>query len=80
LTREKRKGDKPIPNDIHNYLNEDQQAVLDKIQDFDWNLKFVHRPLFQQPVIVAVNNSGQAHAVLEDDGHFNTEADILLRE
>ena len=57
-----------------------QQVVLDKVQDFGWNLKFVRRPIFQQPFIVAVNNSGQAHAVLEGNGRFNTESDVLLRE
>lgn len=78
--REKRKGEKPIPNDIHNYLNDTQNAVLNKIQDFGWSLQFIRRPLFQEPIVIAANANGDAYGVLEVDGHFNTEPNIVLRE
>jgi len=80
VIKDKRKGEKPIPSDIHNYLNEAQNAVLNKIQEFGWSLQFIRRPLFQEPVVIAANANGDAFGVLEVDGHFNTEPDIVLRE
>jgi hypothetical protein len=80
VIKDKRKGEKPIPNDIHNYLNEAQDAVLNKIQEFGWSLQFIRRPLFREPIVIAANAKGDAFGVLEVDGHFNTEPDILLRE
>ena len=47
MTKEKRKGEKPIPDDIDNYLNEEQREVLEKIEAYGWNLKFIRRPCFK---------------------------------
>lgn len=78
--KEKRKGAKPIPNDIHNYLNEAQHSVLNTIEEFGWSLKFIRRPLFQDPVVVVMNVVSSAFGILEADGRFNTEPDIFMRE
>ena len=78
--KDKRKGEKPILSDIHIYLNEAQGAVLNKIQEFDWSLQFIRSSLFQEPIVIAANEKGDAFGVLEVDGHFNTEPDIVLRE
>jgi len=78
--KDKRKGEKSIPSDIHNYLNETLDAVFNKLQEFGWSLQFIRRPLFQEPFVIAANAKGDAFGVLEVDGHFNTESDIVLRE
>lgn len=80
VIEDKRKGEKPIPSDLHNYINEAQQAVLNKIQDFGWSLQFIRRPLFQEPVVIAAHVSGNVYGVLETDGYFNTEPDIVIRQ
>jgi len=80
VTREKRKGDKPIPDDIQSYLNEEQLSALEKIEGFGWTLRFIRRPLFQTPTAVVINSSGNSIGVLEEDGRLNIETDIVIRE
>lgn len=80
MTREKRKGEKPVPDDIDNYLNEEQKEVLEKIEVYGWNLKFIRRPLFQEPVAVVINSHGNSIGVLEEDGRLNIESDIIIRD
>lgn len=80
MTTEKRKGEKPVPDDLDNYLNEEQREVLERIEAFGWHLKFIRRPLFQQPVAVVINSHGNSIGVLEEDGRLNIESDIILRD
>jgi len=80
MSDDKRKGGNPIPDDVKNYLNDDQLAVLHKIEGFGWSLKFVRRPLFLEPVVIVTNADGSSLGVLENDGRLNLEPDIETRE
>jgi hypothetical protein len=80
MDREKRKGEKPIPDDVDKKLNETQRRALHQIENFGWSLHFVRRPLFQQPVVVVVSQDGSSIGVLEEDGRLNLAADIKLRD
>jgi len=75
----KRKGDMPIPEHVEKYLNEDQQAQLQTLERFGWNIKFIRRPLFQEPVVIVVNPSVNSIAVVENDGRLNQQPGIELR-
>jgi len=55
---EKRRGDSPVPDNLEDYLNGEQMTALRQIQAFGWELKFVRRPLFQEPIAVIINNDG----------------------
>ena len=80
MSDDKRKGDKPVPDDVKNYLNDAQMAELHTIEGFGWELKFIRRPLFQERLVVVVNPDGNSIGVLEDDGRLNLDPNIQTRE
>ena len=77
---EKRRGDSPVPDNLEDYLNGEQMTALRQIQAFGWELKFVRRPLFQEPIAVIVNNDGDRLGTLETDGRIELRSDFNLRE
>lgn len=77
---DKRKGDKPLPDEIKEYLNDAQLTGLHNIEAFGWQLKFIRRPLFQDPVAVVVNPDGTSIGILEEDGRITLEPDIGVRD
>ena len=80
MEQDKRKGDKPLPDNIQDYLTTEQLSSLRKIEGFGWQLKFIRRPLFQKAVAVVVNPEGTAIGILEEDGKVNLDTDIVLRD
>ena len=76
---ERRKGVSPIPLNLRAFLNEDQRRTLKQIESFGWQLAFIRRPLFQDPVVVIANGDASTYSVLEEDGTINSEPDILIR-
>ncbi len=80
MSDDKRKGDKPIPDNIKEYLNDAQLVALQKIEGFGWNLVFIRRPLFQEPVAVVTNPDGSSIGILENDGKVELEPDIEIRQ
>ncbi len=76
---EKRKGESPIPDNLDDYLNDDQLQALAQIKNFGWQLKFVRRPLFQQPVAVIINTDGDRLGTLESDGRIELQGNFDLR-
>ena len=75
----KRKGALAVPSNLKQYLNELQLSELHKIESFGWNLLYLRRPLFQEPVAVVIHDDGQAMAVLEQDGSLNLESKLQIR-
>ena len=61
-------------------LNPQQLATLDTLEQFRWTLKFVRRPMFQDPVPVVFHPNGVRFAVLEPDGTINEHSGIRLRD
>ncbi len=80
MSTEKRKGDKPVPDDVEKYMNDAQLSELHKIEGFGWKLIFVRHPLFQEPVVVVTDANGRSLGVLDDDGRLNLDPDIKTRE
>ena len=80
MGEDKREGDKPVPGDVNNYLNDAQLVALRKIEGFGWKLKFIRRPLFQEHVIVITNADDGAIGILCDDGRVDLEPNIETRE
>jgi len=80
MATEKRKGDKPVPDNAAEMLNHLQLLALHKIEGFGWRLQFIRRPLFQDIVAVVVDSGGNKIGVLEEDGEINMNPDIEVRE
>ena len=77
---EKRKGEAAIPDNLEDYLNPIQLQALRQIENFGWELKFVRRPLFQDPLAVIINNDGDRVGTLEPDGRIDLHHDFALRK
>ena len=80
MSDEKRKGEKPVPDNVKNYLSDAQHVALHKIEGFGWTLAYIRRPLFDEPVIVVSNADGSSIGILEEDGRLNLESDIEARK
>jgi hypothetical protein len=80
VEQDKRKGDKPLPDNIQDYLNTEQLNSLRKIEGFGWQLKFIRRPLFMEPLAVVVSPDGTSIGILEEDGRLNLDYDIPIRD
>ncbi|MGB5259253.1 MAG: hypothetical protein WBO34_01885 [Gammaproteobacteria bacterium] len=77
---EKRSGEAPVPDNLEDYLNDVQVKALRQIENFGWELKFVRRPLFQEPIAVIINTDGDRVGTLEPDGRIDLHQNFDLRE
>ena len=80
MDRERRTGEKPVPDNLDEILKDTQKHTLRSMERFGWELIFVRRPLFQEPVAVLLNSAGEKVGILEEDGRLNMEAGIVLRD
>ena len=80
MDSEKRKGVKPVPDRLDEVLNEMQMRALHQLERFGWQLRFVRKPLFQEPVAAVFSAEGDKIGILEDDGRINMEPEIEVRE
>lgn len=80
MDSEKRKGVKPVPYRLDDVLNGMQMRALHQLERFGWQLRFVRKPLFQEPVAVVFSAEGDKIGILEDDGRINMEPEIEVRE
>lgn len=80
MERDKRQGQQPLPPRLEEALNELQMLALRQMEGFGWELRFVRRPLFQEPVSVIFSANGDKIGVLEEDGRITLDADIKVRE
>ncbi len=80
MEKEKRNKQKPIPNNLKDYLNEDQLVALRQIESFGWRLEFIRRPLFQDPVPVVFGPTNGQIGILLEDGTIDKTAKILVRQ
>ena len=80
MENDKRKGEQPVPDHFEELLNDMQLRALHQMENFGWELRFIRRPLFQEPVAVVYNAEGSKIGVLESDGRVNMDPDIEVRE
>jgi hypothetical protein len=76
---EKRKGTKPVPDEPLEYLNEAQRFTYHRMKASGWRIKFIRRPMFQNPVCVMTDPDDTTLAVIERNGFLNRRPDIPLR-
>jgi len=77
---EKRSGLAPVPRNLADILNELQLISLRQIENFGWQLHFVRRPLFQDPVVVIVSAEGDRFGTLEADGRIEIKHQFDIRD
>ena len=73
LNKENRNRQPPIPENYIDYLSAEQQAALLQAGKFGWRLKFIRRPLFQEPTVVLSRFGGKVMAVLEKNGYVDMD-------
>lgn len=76
---ERRKAEKALSNTLKRDLNEAQLVTLQGLEHFGWELKFVRRKPFQQPIAVVFDGDRKQFAVLEIDGTLNEHPDFEIR-
>lgn len=76
---ERRKVEKRPTQALKRELNEDQRLALADLERFGWELKFIRRPMFQQPVPVVFDSSRKHFAVLNTDGTLDENPGFDIR-
>ncbi len=79
MEKDKRNRQKPIPDNVEEYLNDDQMMALNQIEGFGWRLEFIRRPLFQEPTPVLFGPDNEQIGVLLEDGTIDKNPDIQIR-
>lgn len=75
-----RREDKPVYSATWRaQLNEEQLATLHQLERYGWELKFVRKPLFQDPVPVVFDGDRKACCILRSDGTLEDNPRIPLR-
>lgn len=69
----------PIPDNLDDYLTNDQKTVLARLEKTGWSLAFIRRQKVEKPVVVLLAPSNYDYAVLKEDGELEYPAKIKLR-
>ena len=80
MDNDKRTGQEAIPDNLDDWLTPDQTQMLHQIESFGWRLKFIRRPVFQDPIVILVSDDGKKIGVLEKDGRVNMDPNITIRD
>jgi hypothetical protein len=78
--RERRRGQAEDPGALREGLTPAQRDALRTLEHFGWALRFVRRPLFQDPLPVVVDRHGQRHALLRADGSLDESPAFRIRD
>lgn len=79
MTRERRKNRKLTEDEVKATLNSKQVAALLECQYFGWKLKYIRRPLFQDPVPILYNAKIDQIGILDPDGRVNMDIELKVR-
>jgi hypothetical protein len=60
-------------------LSPAQLDALVTLEAFGWQLAFVRRPLFRDPIPVLFHAGQNRHVVLEADGHIDAAPELHIR-
>jgi hypothetical protein len=80
MESERRKAEHAGANALRRELNALQQATLSNLERFGWELKFIRRPLFQQPIAVVFDSDRKHFAVLQTDGTLEENPGFDIRK
>lgn len=81
VAQERRKGDgNRSTSALKRDLNQDQQFALAELEKYGWELKFIRRPMFQQPIPVVFDSDRKNYAVLKPDGTLDENPGFDIRK
>jgi len=80
MNQDKRHNSEPIPSNLEDWLTQDQLMALKHVESFGWQLKFVRRPAFQDPIVVLFSADDKKIGVMGKDGKIDMNPDIQIRE
>lgn len=69
--KERRNSTIASVSSLRRQLNEAQDYTLAELERFGWELKFIRRPLFQDPMPVVSDADRNEHAVLLPNGELD---------
>jgi hypothetical protein len=61
-------------------LNQDQVLALAELEKFGWELKFIRRPMFKDPIPVVFDSDRRHFAILRDDGTLDENPEFDIRK
>lgn len=64
---------------LRNGLTPAQLEALATLEQFSWKLRFVRRPMFQDPIPIVFSPDGARFIVLEGDGAINENPGFKIR-
>ncbi|GAB3750720.1 hypothetical protein [Lysobacter olei] len=79
-TKERRRTASAPASLLRTQLNEAQLLTLSELERFGWEIQFVRRPLFQDPVPVLVDGDRRSHAVLTPEGDLDESPRFNIRQ
>ena len=80
VAHERRKIDSKATIVLRRDLNQDQQIALAELEKYGWELKFIRRPMFQQPIPVVFDSDRKSYAVLLPDGTLDHNPGFNIRK
>ena len=78
--RERRKTEGRPTSGLRRELNQDQTLALAELEKFGWELKFIRRPMFQQPIPVVFDSDRKHFAILNADGTLDENPGFDIRQ
>ena len=79
VEKERRSGQKELSSVLKRQLNDAQLLTLRGLEGFGWELKFIRRKPFQEPIAVIFDGDRKQFAVLEADGTLNENPAFDIR-
>lgn len=61
-------------------LTAEQRQAVETLEHFGWQLRFVRRPLFRDPIPVLFDRTGERYVVLQPDGSLDESQTLKLRD
>jgi hypothetical protein len=77
---ERRKTEAKHVNALKRDLNQDQVLALTELEKFGWELKFIRRPMFKEPIPVVFDSDRRHFAILKADGTLDENPGFDIRK
>ncbi|KLI97700.1 hypothetical protein [Luteimonas sp. FCS-9] len=77
---ERRRAAPPDPVRLRQGLTRAQADAIATLEALGWELRFVRRPLFADPIPIVFEKAGARWLVVEGDGRLNESPGFALRE
>ena len=78
-SKERRSGYKELSSTLKRQLNDAQLMTLRGLEGFGWELKFIRRKPFQEPIAVIFDGDRKQFAVLLPNGELDETPNFDIR-